>query len=78
MKVYAFDLLPWPEDGVEAPVLGDEQRGGHTVELAGGVMLQLAVRGDLPLQLHEVFGPAIHLDDDLEPERRRGRSAGQR
>jgi hypothetical protein len=63
------ELVELAEDGVEALVLGYEQRGGHTVELACGVVLQLPVGGDLALQLHEVFRPAIHLDEDLETDR---------
>ena len=63
------ELVELAEDGVEAPVLGDEQRGGHTVELACRVVLQLPVGGDLALQLHEVFRPAIHRAQDLETDR---------
>jgi hypothetical protein len=44
------ELVEPAEDGVEAPILGDEQRSGDTVELACRVVLQLAVGGDLALQ----------------------------
>jgi len=63
------ELVELSEDGVEAPVLGDEQGGGHTVELGRRVVLHLAVGGDLALQFHEVFRPAIHLAEDLETDR---------
>src|SRR4029453_8424548 len=63
------ELVQLAEDGVEAPILRDEQCGGHTVELACRVVLQLPIGGDLALQLHEVFRPAIHRTQDLETDR---------
>src|SRR2546428_620832 len=63
------ELVELAEDSVEAPVLGDEQGGGHAVELGRRVVLHLAVGGDLALQFHEVLRPAIHLAEDLETDR---------
>ena len=60
------ELVELAKDGVEAPAFGDEQRGGHAVELGRGVVLELPVGGDLALDLHEVFRPAIHLAEDPE------------
>ena len=62
------ELVELPEDAVEAPLVGDEQRGGHAVQLGRRVVLKLAVGGDLPLQLHEVFRPAIDLAEHLETD----------
>ena len=66
------ELVELAQGGVEGAVLGDEQRGGHAVELARRVVLELAIGGDLALELHQVFGPPIHLAEDLEADRAEG------
>ena len=60
------ELIELPERAAERAIVRHEQGRGHVVELAGGVVLELAVGGDLPLQPHQVLSPAIDVGEDAE------------
>ena len=76
------ELVELAQCRLQPAVVGFEQRRGDAVELADGVVVELAVGGDLALQLHHVLGALVHLGQRLQarPTRRpasRPRSSGR-
>ena len=54
------ELAELAQDPVELARVPGQQRGGDAVELARGVVLDVAVGGDLALQLDQLLGARVH------------------
>ena len=63
------ELAELAQDAVELALVLGQQRGGDAVELARGVVLHLAVRGDLALQLDQLLGARVHPAQHLQADR---------
>ena len=62
------ELVELTQRAVQSALVRDEQRGGDAVELAGGVVLDLAVGRDLALQLDQLLGALVDAAQALEPD----------
>jgi len=58
VKIVA-ELVEPAERGLEGALVGHQEGGGHRIELTGGVVLELAIGGDLSLELDHVLGATI-------------------
>src|SRR5207245_69376 len=63
------ELVKLTQRGLERSLVGDQERRGDAVELAGGVVLELAVGGDLALELDQVLGAPVHRAQRLQADR---------
>ena len=66
------ELVELAQRRLERPLVRDDQRRGDAVELARGVVLELAVGRDLALELDEVVGAAVHGVQGLQADRAQG------
>ena len=60
------ELIELPERTVECASVRHEEGRRYAVELTGGVVLELAVGGDLPLELHHVLSAAVDVGEHAE------------
>ena len=63
------ELAELTQDAVELALVLGQERGGDAVELARGVVLHLAIGGDLALQLDQLLGARPHPAEHLQPHR---------
>ena len=63
------ELAELAQDPVELARVPGQERGGDPVELARGVVLDVAVGGDLALQPDQLLGARVHAREHLEPDR---------
>ena len=63
------ELVELAQGGLQGALVGHQERGGYAVELARGVVLELAVGGDLPLELDQILGAPVDVGERPEAHR---------
>ena len=63
------ELAELAQDPVQLALVLGQERSGDAVELARGVVLHLAIGGDLALQLDQLLGARVHPAEHLQPDR---------